>query len=170
MKGIAALLLVGILAGTAFASAPSSTGRTVPCNEVILATKWPYLGSRKLEHRYRTILDAVSVPPAYMQQVVPTGDKPWSHWRKQGVVVRATAPMITITVPKAWRTRAAIAWGYGGTGIHSSLRFTGCGSDPAVGNAYSGGFYLRAPSACVPLIFRVGGRTTTVRFGVGRRC
>ena len=105
-----------------------------------------------------------------MQQVVPTGDKRWSHWRKAGLDVRATAPPITITVPKAWRNQVAIAWGYGGTGIHSTLHLRGCGTDPAVGNAYSGGFYLSAPSACVPLIFRVGDRSATVRFGVGRRC
>ena len=170
MKGIATLLAVGVLAGAAFASAPSSTERAVPCNEVILATKWPYVGNRNPVHRYRTVLDAVSVPPAFLQQVVPTGEKPWSHWRKAGLVVRATAPTITITVPKAWRARAAIAWGYGGTGIHSTLSLTGCGSDPTTGNAYSGGFYFSAPSACVPLIIRVGGRSATVRFGVGRRC
>jgi len=169
VKSIGALLVAGVLASAALASS-SASSRTVPCDEVILATKWPYVGSRNPAHRYRTVLDAVSVPPAYMQQVEPTGEKPWSHWRKAGLDVRATAPTVTITVPKAWRTRAAIAWGYGGTGVHHTLRLTGCGSDPAAGDAYSGGFYLSVPSACVPLIFRVGDRTATVRFGVGRRC
>jgi hypothetical protein len=41
---------------------------------------------------------------------------------------------------------------------------------PALGNAYAGGFYLRAPSACLPLIFTVDGRSTSVRFGIGKRC
>ena len=36
--------------------------------------------------------------------------------------------------------------------------------------AYAGGFFLRSPSVCVPLIFRVGARSATVRFGIGRRC
>jgi hypothetical protein len=38
------------------------------------------------------------------------------------------------------------------------------------GFAYSGGFFLRSPGACLPLTFRVGQRSATVRFGLGRRC
>jgi len=37
-------------------------------------------------------------------------------------------------------------------------------------NPYSGGFLLKTQSACVPLTFRVGSRSATVRFGVGKRC
>jgi hypothetical protein len=52
----------------------------------------------------------------------------------------------------------------------SSVRFTGCGSNPRSGNAYAGGFYLASPSACVPLLVRVGTRSRTVRFGIGQTC
>jgi hypothetical protein len=162
-----------LLAQTGFAegSAASAKERTVPCSEIIDRTKFPYIGNRQPEHRYRLVLGVVSVPPAYMAQIVPTGEQPWSHWRKQGLVVRASGEPVAISVPAAWRGRAAIAWGYGGKGEpFSSLRIAGCGSDKTVGNAYSGGFYLRLRSACVPLIFRVGTRTATVRFGLVQRC
>jgi len=74
-----------------------------------------------------------------------------------------------VTVPATWRKRVAITWG-NNTGIVSALRIAGCPVPPHVWNAYAGGFYLRSRSACVPLIFRVGGKSATVRFGVGQRC
>ena len=71
MKGLALLPVLLALAGAAFAATPSapSPGRTVPCKEIILGTKWPFIGSRQPEHRYRIVLGAVSVPPAYMPEV-----------------------------------------------------------------------------------------------------
>jgi len=151
------------------AIAGAEPARTVPCNEVIDRTSFPYLGSRNF--RYRLVLDVVSAPPAYLGQIESTPGSYWRYWRKQGLVVRASGLPVTITVPRNWRTRAAIAWGYGGKGEpFSSVRIAGCGSNPEVGNAYSGGFYLRFRAACVPLVFRVGSRTRTVRFGLGRVC
>jgi hypothetical protein len=166
------ILTLVVVAGVAALAPPASSrpGRTVPCNEVIDHTRFPYVGSSQPQFRHRLVLDAVSVPPAYQQQVVPTHSKPWAYFRKQGLVVRASGESVTITVPETWRRRAAISWGYGGHGVFSSLRIAGCGSDPNAGNAYSGGFYLRASSACLPLVFRVGTRSATVRFGLGRHC
>ena len=116
------------------------------------------------------MLDAVSVPPAYMAQVVPTPGEPWPYWRKAGLVVRANRGPVTITVPSAWRHRVAIGWGSPG-GEYSVVRIARCPPQgDAWGNAYAGGFSLRSRSACVPLVFSVGGRSATVRFGVGRRC
>jgi hypothetical protein len=91
-------------------------------------------------------------------------------WRKAGLAVRGNAPPVDVTVPKAWRTRAAITWG--DSAIVSALRIAPCAPflPPKVWNAYAGGFYLRSRTACVPLIFRVGQRRQTVRFGLGRRC
>jgi hypothetical protein len=76
-----------------------------------------------------------------------------------------------VTVPTAWRSRVGITWGHSQR-IVPSLKFTGCASAPLATdwNGYVGGFYLRAPSACVPLVFNDGHRSTTVRFGIGRRC
>ena len=153
------------------ASAASPTpGRTVPCRESILGTKFPYVGSSRPQYRYRLVLGAVSVPPAYLAQVVSTGETLWAYWRKAGLVVRAGGQAVSISVPLAWRERAAITWGNGGNGVFDSLRIAGCPGGPARGLAYAGGFYLRSPSACLPLVFRVGRRSETVRFGIGRHC
>lgn len=161
-------LLATVAATSAALAASASVQRTVPCDESIDATPFPYLGNSQPRYRYRSVLNAVSVPPAYLQQVIPTKQQPWRYWHKSGLVVRA-GRAVTITVPSSWRMRAAIIWG-NSDGPFESLRIAGCTGNPHTGNAYAGGFYLRAPSACLPLIFTVDGRSTTVRFGIGRRC
>jgi len=163
---------LGLVCGAGvMASAVSPTpGRTVPCRESIDGTKFPYVGSSRPRHRYRLVLGAVSVPPAYLAQVVPTGETPWAYWRKAGLVVRAGGHAISISVPPAWRGRAGITWGNGGNGVLGFLRIAGCPGGPTRGLAYAGGFYLRSPSACLPLVFRVAKRSETVRFGIGRHC
>ncbi len=134
-----------------------------------MQTKFPYVGSSRPRDRYRLVLGVVSVPPAFLEQVVPTNSTPWAYWRKAGLVVRASGESVTVRVPQAWRNRVAITWG-NRPDIVSSLRIAGCGSAPEAGNAYAGGFYLRSRSACVPLNFRVGRRSATIRFGLGRPC
>jgi hypothetical protein len=169
-----ALAAVGLLAvpfAAAAAVAAGSPGtHSVACGESIATTKFPYLGSSQPRNRYRLVLGVASVPPAYQQQVVATHELPWRYHRKAGLVIRAGTGRVTVTVPKGWRTRAAITWGNGGQGVFSSVRFTGCGSNPKSGNAYAGGFYLASPSACLPLLVRVGTRSRTVRFGIGQTC
>lgn len=162
-------LALAVVAAASSRSALQSRPRTVPCSEIIGLTKWPYIGSRDPRHRYRSVLGVVSVPPAYISQVVHLRDGAWPYWEKAGLVVRAGRGPVTVSVPLAWRARAAITWG-GNTGIVSSLWISRCGSNPTRGNAYAGGFYLRSRSACLPLIFRAGGHSATVRFGLGRRC
>ena len=149
------------------ASSVTPTARpVVPCDDIILDTKFPYRTDG-----YRLVLGAVAVPPLYLRQVVPTQSKPWAYWRKAGLVVRAGSPQITVTVPRGWRSRAAITWGNGSAGHDSvSLAIASCDGPASVGHAYAGGFYLRSASACVPIVFQVGRRTATVRFGIGRRC
>ena len=165
------VVIVALAVAAVAAASPRSPLRSrppsVPCSEIIDRTNWPYLGSRA--YRYRPVLGVVSVPPAYISQVVRLRDRPWPYWEKAGLVVRAGRGPVTVSVPPAWRKRAAITWG-GNTGIVNSLRIVRCGSDPGRGNAYAGGFYLRSRSACLPLVFRVGSHTTTVRFGLARRC
>jgi hypothetical protein len=171
VKVLAVLLVLLALAGAALAATPSAPapGRTIPCKEIILGTKWPYIGNRQPEQRYRIVLGAVSVPPAYMPQVEGPEPGAWPYWRKSGLVVKAGAGPVTISVAPAVRGRAAIEWGNAGHGPFNSIRLARC-ADGSGGYAYAGGFSLRSPSACVPLIFRVGSRSETVRFGVGRRC
>lgn len=93
----------------------------------------------------------------------------WRYWQKYGLAIRAGNQAVTISVPEAWRTRAAITWGVN-VGIVSTLRLPGCPGGPGRWNTYAGGFYLRSSSACVPLVVETGGRSTEVHVGVGRRC
>lgn len=176
MGGVVPVSLVGLAVaavnGMVVQPTASPPARTVPCDEIIDHTRFPYLGGHKPEFRYRLMLGVVSVPPAYMSQVVALPGEPatyWRYFRKQGLVVRAFGNSVSITVPKRWRKRAAISWGYRMRAV-SSLRIAGCGSNSRIGNAYSGGFFLRSPAGCVPLIFRVGTRSAIVRFGLGQRC
>jgi hypothetical protein len=162
---------IGLIApaGALVSTAPPGRQRVVPCSESIHTTRFPYVGSPRRDSRYRLVLDVVSVPPRYLKQVVATNERPWSHWRKAGLVVRAGSEL-TVSVPHAWRSQVAIVWGNGGHGVFSSVHFVGCGSNPHFGNAFAGGFYLRSRSACLPLLFRTGKRAAMVRFGIGRRC
>ena len=118
----------------------------------------------------RVVLGTVSVPPAFLPQVGPSRTKAWPFVTKRGLAVRGNGPAVVVTVPRAWRGRVAITWG--DVGIVSGLRIAPCSAflPPKVWNAYAGAFYLRSRSACVPLTFRVGQRTKTVRFGLAKRC
>jgi hypothetical protein len=155
---------MALLAATALASAAKPAAQpTVSCDQIILRVASGRAGG------YRVVIGVVSVPPAFLPQVVRDRTTPWPFWRKAGLVVRGNAPPVVVSVPQAWRERAAITWG--DSGIVSALRIAPCRADrPKVWNAYAGGFYLRSRSACVPLVFRVGRREQTVRFGLGRRC
>jgi hypothetical protein len=166
-------LAPAVTLGVVARAAPSPPPSTAQCDEVILQTKFPHLSNG-----YRLVLGVVSVPPAHLPNVYPTGSPPWPYWRKAGLVVRADRGPVVVSVAKAWRNRVAIGWGSAGG---SALRIARCSTKyelrdkdekgaPKMGNAYAGGFYLRSPSACVPLIFRVGKRSATVRFGLGRPC
>ena len=161
----------GALAAASVASPGSAAPQhTVPCGEVIDQTSFPYQGSFEPRYRYRLVLGAVSVPPAYLEQVSPTRSSPWTHFAKHGLVVRSGPDPVTIAVPRAWRQRFGIVWGNGGHGVFHTLRIAACPASPVGGNAYAGGFFLRRPSLCAPLVFTVAGRARTVWFGVGRRC
>jgi hypothetical protein len=157
------------VAAAAGLTAQATPGRTVPCGDSIDTTRFPYLGSSQPTERYRLVLGAVSVPPAYLRQVVATNERPWRYRRKAGIVVRGDGGPVTISVPGRWRARAAITWGNSG-GPTAALRIAGWPGSSRIGNAYAGGFYLRSPTACLPLAFTVDGRSATVRFGIGRRC
>jgi len=113
------------------------------------------------------VLGTVAVPQTYRPQVVSSGRRPWPYWSKMGLAVRGESP-VTVSVAQGWRNRVRIGWG---DGAGSVVRFEPCAAyTPSEWGVYAGGFYLREPSACVPLVFRVGQRRATVRFGVGRRC
>ena len=118
----------------------------------------------------RVVLGVVAVPPAFIRQTTDSGSPPWPYWSKAGIVVRADSPPVIVSLPSAWSRRAAIGWG--NVDASSFLFFESCPDASSLGgwNPYAGGFLLRSRSACVPLTFRVGSRTATIRFGVGKRC
>jgi hypothetical protein len=159
---IVALAVAGLIAGATWSDAPPSEPR-VSCDQIILQATSGRYGGR------RVLLGVVSAPQAYRPQVVASGSQRWPYWSKAGLVIRADSRPVRVSVHKAWRDRAAIEWG--GSGIFSSLQIESCPAyGRAIWNAYSGGFHLRSPTACVPLIFSVGQRSKIVRFGLGRAC
>jgi hypothetical protein len=168
------IALVGALSASCFGGSSSHSAAVSPtpprvqlvvaCDQVILQPKLPFADG------YRRVLGVISAPPAYIAQVVrnsPGGR--WPYWEKAGLVVRAGRSPVTVSVPQAWRTRAAITWGNAKPAVNS-LRISACPSPPNVWNAYAGGFFMRAHGACIPLIFQVGHRRKLVRFGIDRRC
>jgi hypothetical protein len=167
------ILLVGAAAaGCAGGSSPAATGPpatteasafVVSCDQAIGRPKSPFADG------YRRVLGGIAVPPAFIPQVVRTPGQPWPYWEKAGLVVRAANEPVSVSVPRAWRRRAAITWGNGAPAVHS-LRIAACPAPANVWNAYAGGFFLRSRGACVPLVFQVGRRRRTVEFGIDRTC
>jgi hypothetical protein len=123
----------------------------------------------------KIVLGVISLGRDFLQPTVPVHQGWWRYWQKRGLEIRDGHQTVTITVPKAWRNRAAITWGVN-AGIVSTLRLPGtllspgCPAGPLKWNGYAGGFYLRSRSACVPLVLAVGRRSAVVHIGVGRRC
>jgi len=155
-----AIAAVAVLA--AHAAATTERVPTIPCTDVVGQAKTPR------DSGYRVVLDVVSAPPARLMQVVATGERPWAYWRKAGLVVRAGGSTVAVSVPRAWRSRAAVMWG--SSGPVPALRIAACPSPAGVWNAYAGGFLIRTRRECVPLTFTVAGRSKTIRFGVGGAC
>jgi hypothetical protein len=153
-------LTLTLSAGTAAAERPP---KRVSCADVVGSAKTPTDGG------YRHVLDVVSVPPKWLPEIEDTPDRPWRYWRKAGLVIRSGPAVVTVAVPKAWRGRVAFNWG-NGTGVVSRLRLGGCNRAGGTWLAFAGGFVLKTPTACAPLVFTVGIRSATVRFGLGERC
>lgn len=163
MHKVICLVIIGCVAAQgALASATERPQRTIPCGEIIQTTRFPY-------PQRRLVLGAVSVPSAYLVRSYPTLETPWRYFAKEGMVVKS-GTSVTITVPSAWRKRVAISWGNNVHRVFHTIRIAACSRIPKRGYAYAGGFFLRRPSACVPLVLAVGGRRQTVWFGIGRRC
>jgi hypothetical protein len=160
---LSASCLGGSSHSAAVSATPPRVQLVVTCDQIILRPKLPFVDG------YRRVLGVISVPPASIPQVVRTPGERWPYWEKAGLVVRAGRSPVTVSVPQAWRTRAAITWGNGKPAV-SSLRISPCPSPPNVWNAYAGGFFMRSHGACVPLVFQVGERRKLVRFGIDHRC
>jgi hypothetical protein len=162
----AALLGPFAAAAVVLASPPGVVARgIVDCDQVAQMS-----GTAAPGQIYQVALGRVAMPPRFLPQVVRE-PRPLRYWRKAGIYVRPGKSAVDISVPVAWRKRAAIEWGQGdsASGPASALHVTAC---PTFGRAwlpYGGGFHIAGP-ACVPLTIASGGRRQTLHFGVGRRC
>jgi len=138
-------------------AAPPTSPQTVGCDSIIQQVGPP--GGR-------LVLGMLAAPPAHLEHAAPTATRPWAYFAKYGINIRADSPAVLITVPEAWRHRAAIGWG-NNIGAVSSLRLLSCPRQIGAWNGYPGGFYLRSASGCVPLVFNIGRRTATLSFAIG---
>ena len=87
------------------------------------------------------------------------------------LLVHTGTKAVTFTVPQAWRRRFGINFGDSGNRVLSALRVPPCryALTNGVWNEWGGDFSFNV-RACVPLVVRVGTRSTTVRFSLGKRC
>jgi hypothetical protein len=138
-------------------TAPLASPQTVGCDQIIQQVGPP--GGR-------LVLGVLAAPPARLEHAAPTATRPWAYFAKYGLAIRAGSPAVLITVPDAWRHRAGIGWG-NDSGVVSSLRLLSCPRQLGAWNAYAGGFYLRSPSGCVPLVFHIGRQTAALSFAIG---
>ena len=121
-------------------AAPLASPQTVGCDQIIQQAGPP--GGR-------LVLGVLAAPPARLKQAAPTATRPWAYFAKYGIAIRA-----------------GIGWG-NNTGVVGSLRLLSCPRQLGAWNAYAGGFYLRSPSGCVPLVFHIGRQTATLSFAIG---
>jgi hypothetical protein len=162
---LVALILVG---GTALAERTATAPEGVAANRVITCDLVSQgMGNVRPSGGDRVVLGRIAVPGRYLPGLFEQ-EWPLRYWRKAGILVRPGKTPVDIIVPPAWRSRLVIQWGEP-AGPASSLRITGCPGREVPWLPYGGGFNVAAPS-CVPLIVRSGGRSQTLRFGIGRRC
>jgi hypothetical protein len=128
------------------------------------------LRPQTLDGSHRVVLDHVAFSRTRVVQAADVGG-PLRYSSRWLLFVRPGRTGVTIGVPPAWRTRAAVSWG--GSGVVPAVRFEGCLTPPNLSsgrwNGYVGRFHVRE-LGCVPLRIQAGGRSTTVRFGVGQAC
>src|SRR5258707_7852723 len=175
----ATALAAAVLVAACTASTGTSATRSHPATEPLAAfpadgCQLP-VGNEPSSPGGKIVLGVISLGRDFLLPTVPVHQGGWRHWQKHGLWIWAGHQAVTITVPKAWRSRVAITWGVN-VGIVSTLRLPGtllspgCAAGPGTWDGCAGGFYLRSSSACVPLVFAVGRRSAVVRVGVGRRC
>jgi hypothetical protein len=82
---------------------PVAATRTVGCDQIIQQVNAPGVGGK-------VVLGVLAVPPAQVEAGAPTGTLPWAYFSKWGIAVRTGSPAVLVTVPQAWRNRAAVDW------------------------------------------------------------
>lgn len=125
---------------------------------------------------YRMVLGKVGVGPKRYPGTphLAPQNAPFRYDAKEGLWVLTGSPLVTVSVPSAWRTREALYWegitGGSAAKLYSTIKVAPCPAPPAhtwVG--FGGGIYVTKP-ACVPLRVTVGERSVVVHFGLGVTC
>jgi hypothetical protein len=168
LRFVAAGAVIVVMAGgcgheSASVTPASARVLTVACGNIIGSVR------SVTDPGYRLVLGRLEVPFVRLQRPAATAQRRWPYFSKFGLVVQAGRTPLTVSVPSRWSHRAAISWGNGLPTVQT-LRIAGCAPSPHRWNAYAGGVFTRNPTACVPLIFEVDGRSQTVKFGLGRSC
>jgi hypothetical protein len=150
--------LAAITGGANARVAGRTAGSSVLCSDAIDGGKGP--------SPFPLILGRVGLQTAANLQPVLLHDDAFRLWSKSGlVVVQGTAPVV-ISVPPAWRARAAITWDNRGGGETSVEHVQSC---PGHGwLAYPGGFFAQA-RGCIPIDVTVGARHRRVWIRMGGR-
>lgn len=140
--------------------APAAANPVVSCESAVASEP-------RANREGRVVLGAVLAPRRYLpgRPEHERGER-FPYWLKQGIQIRAQAPPVTVAVPPAWRSRAAIFWG--DREVASVMRFASC---PGHGwHWFVGGFHLKRKAACLPLEIRVGSRRKRVLIGINSHC
>jgi hypothetical protein len=166
------LLLCAVIVAGCTSGAPAGSPSAKPSTELAQSPECPTnyaVGyDATVPAGFRVVLGDVATQAGVAQEGEPTGPgQMWPYFAKRGLLVPAGIGPVWVSVPGSWRRRAAVDWG---SGPGSRVTLTACGSPAGVWDAFAGGLYLRTRIACVPVQFRVGARTTTVTYDIGRRC
>jgi hypothetical protein len=112
------------------------------------------------------ILGRVGLETMRTRQVARLEGQPFRWWAKSALVVEEGRAPVVISVPSAWRSRAAIAWNNRGADPTSVEHVQSCPGH--VWLAYPGGFYAQT-RGCIPIDVAVGARHRRVWIGMGSR-
>jgi hypothetical protein len=158
--------------GSEESSAPPTTASQPAASDLPLVSCDDSIGGARYsgtDDGARIVLGVISVPPAYVPEAAaPGGAGGWKYSAPADFVVRSEQPPFDLSVPKEWRDRVAIS--FGGTKPVPALRIPTCPNNGLPWNAFAVVFSLQERTACVPLTVAVGGKSETVRFGLGERC
>jgi hypothetical protein len=160
LVGAVAATVLGVSAALAQPSAVPPK-LTLACDSAVEVDPEPAPGPAQ-----QVVLDRIALPSSSRVLKVRRASGRLPYSTKSGLLVRHGTTPVDLVVPTAWRKRFAIGRGFS---VVYSVRILGCATTPPDWWSYAGGYSVRRP-ACVPLIVRVGGMTTTVRLALGRPC
>jgi hypothetical protein len=114
----------------------------------------------------RPILGRVVLPTNRTLQAVSVRHDAFRWWAKWGLEVKQGSAPVIISIPPAWRSRAAVGWNNRGGAEASIERVQACAGHQWL--SYPGGYHATA-KGCIPLDVAVGSRQQRVYVSVGNR-